>query len=192
MQQVTSLQNKLIIAMPQMKDPIFEQSVVFICHHDEEGAMGLILNKPISNMTFTELTAHFMEDDTPSFSSDFTEKPVRMGGPVEDSQGFVLHSSDYKAKEQSTKIGENIYLNASIDLVTDITKGEGPSRFISFLGYSGWSKGQLEREIMANGWLHCSVKPDFLWRTPIEDIWKLSLEMVGVSVSSLSYQAGHG
>lgn len=191
MPQVTSLQNKLIIAMPQMKDPIFEQSVVYICHHDEQGAMGLILNKPVSNMTFSELSSHIIED-APPLTSDFAEKAIRIGGPVEDTQGFILHSADYKAKEQSTKTGENIYLNASIDLIMDIAKGEGPSRFISFLGYSGWSEGQLEREIMANGWLHCSVKPDFIWRTPVEDIWKLSLEMVGVSVNSLSHEVGHG
>ncbi len=191
MEQVTSLQNKILIAMPQMQDAIFEHSVIYICHHDEEGAMGLVLNKPITNMTFAQLSSQVTEKPLDLSFSDSSQKPVHIGGPVEPTQGFILHSADYDSIEQSTKIGNDIYLNASIDLITDIAKGKGPSHFISFLGYSGWAEGQLEQEILSNGWLHCSPKSDFIWRTPAKDIWKLSLEMVGVSVASLSYQAGH-
>ncbi len=191
MEKVTSLQNKILIAMPQMKDPVFEHSVIYICHHDEQGAMGLILNKPITDMTFTELSSQVTEKKT-NLSSISSQKFVRVGGPVEPTQGFILHSSDYDSIDQSTKVSNNIYLNASVNLIIDIANNKGPSHFISFLGYCGWAEGQLEQEILANGWLHYSPKADFIWRTPASDIWKLSLEMIGVSITSLSYQAGHG
>ncbi len=185
-----SLQNKLIIAMPQMKDAIFEHSVIYICHHDEDGAMGLILNKPITNMTFGELSSHIMEE-APDLSSLNLQNSVFVGGPVEPTQGFILHSADYAPIEQSNKISEDIYLNASVDLLSDIVKGEGPSNFISFLGYSGWAAGQLEQEILANSWLHYTPTADFIWQTPAKNLWKASLEKLGISESFLSSQAGH-
>ncbi len=186
----TDLQNNLLISMPQMKDSIFEHSVIYICHHDSDGAMGLILNKPISNIDFEQL-AHSVMEENLEVISEHLKNQIFAGGPVDTSQGFILHSSDYLSIEDSNKVSDDIYLNASVDLVVDIAIGQGPSKFISFLGYSGWGAGQLEQEILDNKWLNHEASAEFIWNTPPEKLWEHSLKALGLSESFLSVQAGH-
>lgn len=159
---VTNLSGKLIVAMPQLQDSYFAHAVIYICHHDDEGTMGLVLTNLIHNMTFADVINQLAPENMLNKNHVNFKQLVRSGGPVEIAQGFLLHSPDYVNKRQSTPINDEVYLSANIDIIRDISEGHGPNHFIPFLGYAGWDKGQLEDEILNNSWLHCTPDPDFL------------------------------
>jgi putative transcriptional regulator len=188
------LKGQLLVAMPSMSDRRFARSVVYMCAHSGEGAMGLIVNFRASHINFPDLLERLgivprgAED---GIASDILERQVHVGGPVETGRGFVLHTADYFANDSTLRIDAGISLTASIDILKAIAAGEGPDRAILALGYAGWSAGQLESEIQANGWLNCPADPDILFDTDLESKYARALAKIGVDPSHLVSDAGH-
>jgi putative transcriptional regulator len=186
------LDGQFLIAMPGMLDKNFERSVVFICAHSEDGAMGFIINRP-QPMSFTDVLLHLQlvgEDELIRLPERTVDFPIRSGGPVESGRGFVLHSDDY-ASESSIPVSDEISLTATLDIVRAISRGEGPRRGLLMLGYAGWGAGQLENEIAANGWLTCPASDDLIFDTPVEDKYDRALALMGVTPAMLSIEVGH-
>ncbi|MGB0934874.1 MAG: YqgE/AlgH family protein [Alphaproteobacteria bacterium] len=180
------LTGKLIVAMPNMTDPRFANSVIFICGHDKSGAMGLVINRLVETLTFFGL----MEQLNIPVDPNIQDRPINYGGPVEMGRGFVLHSSDYM-HESSVSIAENVVLTATVDILRDLAQGGGPERCLLALGYAGWSPGQLEKEIQNNGWLEVEVDEELIFETRLDHRWREALEKIGVDPAMLSASAGH-
>lgn len=181
------LEGKLLIAMPGMSDPRFEKSVIYMCAHSTEGAMGIMVNKPVTGLSFQELLRKLeleVTDSTPDF-------PVLYGGPVETGRGFVLHTGDYDGSDATLPVSEDVSLTATLDILRAMGKGKGPQKAIFALGYAGWSPGQIEDEIRANGWIHCDCDRALLFADDIENKWASALGRLGIDVSGLSAHAGH-
>lgn len=181
------LEGKLLIALPGMTDPRFEKSVIFMCAHSTEGAMGIIVNKPVTGLSFQELLRK-LELDVTSDTPDF---PVLYGGPVETGRGFVLHSGEYDSSDATLPVSEDVSLTATLDILRAMGAGQGPQNAIFALGYAGWSPGQIEDEIRSNGWIHCDCDSDLLFAPNIESKWTTALGKLGIDVSGLSSHAGH-
>jgi putative transcriptional regulator len=182
------LEGKLLIALPGMSDARFEKTVIYICAHSAStGTMGLIINKPIEELNFRELTQKL--GIVASISN--ATIPILYGGPVETSRGFVLHSSDYQGDASTLPITPTISLTATIDIMTALAIGEGPDQAIFALGYAGWDAGQVEDEMRQNGWLHCDADSKILFDLPHETKWEAALRKLGIDISSLSIHAGH-
>nr|WP_281261550.1 YqgE/AlgH family protein [Ascidiaceihabitans donghaensis] len=179
------LNGKLLIAMPGMGDPRFEHSVIFLCAHSDEGAMGLIVNKPSKDVDFTEILQQLSIEITPRSKT----LSVHFGGPVEMARGFVLHSLDYTSSIQTLKVA-GYGMTATLDVLEDIAKGEGPEQSVLALGYAGWGPGQLEAEIAQNGWLTCDVSREVVFELPDAEKWTAALASLGVDPLSLSATAG--
>ena len=180
------LTGKLLIAMPGMGDPRFEHSVVLMCQHGAEGAMGLIVNKPAPDVRFADL----LEQLEIKGKSEPENTPLRFGGPVEGGRGFVLHGTDYESDLHSLKISKSFRMTATLDILEDIADGGGPARKIMLLGYSGWGPGQLEGEIAMNGWLTADADPDLVFDLKDEDKWTAALTRLGIDPLTLSATAG--
>ena len=186
------LDDHFLIAMPGMRDERFARSVIYICAHSEEGAMGLIINQT-QQMMFPDLLVQLgiMDEEEvirlPSYARDFV---VRNGGPVDRSRGFVLHTGDYRV-ESSLPVSEDICLTATIDILRAISTGRGPRHALMALGYSGWGAGQLESEIAQNGWLTCRATTELLFDTDIERKYDRILASIGIDPAHLSAAAGH-
>lgn len=186
------LDDHFLIAMPGMRDERFARSVIYICAHSEEGAMGLIINQT-QQMMFPDLLVQLgiMDEEEvirlPSYARDFV---VRNGGPVDRSRGFVLHTGDYRV-ESSLPVSEDICLTATIDILRAISTGRGPRHALMALGYSGWGAGQLESEIAQNGWLTCPATTELLFDTDIERKYDRILASIGIDPAHLSAAAGH-
>ena len=184
---MTSLTGQLLIAMPQMEDPYFARSVVYLCAHSEEnGAMGLIVNKTIASLTVDELYAQLKIE---AVVHDERPQPVYFGGPVATGQGFVLHSADYR-EEGTLGIGEEFALTATVDILRAKGRGEGPRQCLLALGYAGWAPGQLDAEIQANGWLLVAADTRLVFDTDIDGKWQRALAKLGVSPEMLSAETG--
>lgn len=181
-----NLCGKLLIAMPGMNDLRFEKSVVYMCAHSEEGAMGLILNKPTPEVVFADLLKQLSIEPLP----DLPETPIHFGGPVEIGRGFVLHSADYNLDEITLQVDPQFAMTATRDVLIDIANGEGPSQALLALGYSGWGAGQLEHEIQQNGWLTCDATLEVVFDVPDADKWVAALKLLGVDALMLSATAG--
>ena len=160
-----ALKGKLLIAMPGMGDPRFDQSVVYMCDHSDEGAMGLIVNKPL-DLTFGDVLTDLdldVANDTPLITQDVKAKPVYNGGPVERARGFVLHSGDYFDQGSSVRIDSNIVLSANRQILSAIAQQQNePEQSLFALGYAGWEPEQLEGELAANSWLTVAAEPEVL------------------------------
>lgn len=186
------LDDQFLIAMPGMKDDRFARTVIYVCAHSEEGAMGLIINQA-QPMLFPDLLVQLgiLEEQEairlPAATRDFV---IRHGGPVDRSRGFVLHSDDYLV-ESSLPVSSEICLTATVDILRAISAGRGPSKALMALGYSGWGAGQLESEIAANGWLTCPASPDLLFDGDLERTYDRVLRMIGIDLAHLSAAAGH-
>ena len=182
-----SLTGQLLVAMPQMMDPRFARSVVYLCaHSEEEGAMGLVVNKLLSSLTMEELYTHLkVEAGAPGRA-----QPVHFGGPVEPGRGFVLHSADYR-EDATLMIGEEFGVTATLDILRAIGKGDGPRRSLLALGYAGWAPGQLNAEIQANGWLSVAADSDLVFAEDADAKWQRALAKLGVDLTLLSTEAGH-
>jgi len=181
-----SLAGQLLVAMPQMTDPRFERSVVYLCAHSEEaGAMGLVINKLLASLTMDELFAHLKLE--PSRLN--RPRPVHFGGPVDPGRGFVLHSTDYR-EDATLTVGE-FGVTATLDILRAIGNGEGPRHSLLALGYAGWAPGQLDAEIQANGWLSVEADSELLFGGELDAKWERALKKLGVSLSMLSTDAGH-
>ncbi len=180
------LTGKLLIAMPGMGDPRFEHGVVYLCSHSEEGAMGLIVNKPAEDLSLNEL----LEKLDIRVTSQRRPPPVHFGGPVETERGFVLHSMDYDASEGTIEVFDGVGMTATLDILHDIADDKGPARGIVALGYSGWGPGQLESEIASNGWLTADATPEILFGDDNSAKWSAALAVLGVDALMLSADAG--
>jgi putative transcriptional regulator len=182
-----SFTGQLLVAMPQMSDPRFARSVVYLCaHSDEAGAMGLIVNKQLASLTLGELFAQL--DIEPSAVPDL--RPVHFGGPVEAGRGFVLHTADYR-EEATLHVGGNISVTATLEVLRAIGKNRGPRRSLFALGYAGWAPGQLDAEIQANGWLSVPADDEIVFASDDDGKWNRALAKLGIDLSALSSEAGH-
>ncbi|WP_322890298.1 MULTISPECIES: YqgE/AlgH family protein [unclassified Yoonia] len=186
-QAVTHLAGKLLIAMPDMADPRFAKSVIYICAHSDEGGMGLIVNKPQTQIRFTDL----LDQMQLAHGADTPDIGVHQGGPVETARGFVLHSTDYTSGLGTLVVSDEIGMTATMDVLEDIAAGRGPAQAMLALGYAGWGPGQLEREIRQNGWLTCDPRDDIVFGRANEHKWSGALKLLGIDPLLLSATAGH-
>ena len=180
------LTGQLLIAMPNMADPRFARTVIYLCAHSDEGAMGLVINKPMPQITFVDLLEQ-LEIETEGTVQD---QMVHFGGPVESGRGFVLHSGEFQ-REGTMMVDESVGLTATIDILRAIAAGEGPDKHLLALGYAGWGPGQLDGEIQANGWLHAPADEAILFDHDLSTKWERSIAKLGVSPAMLSGDAGH-
>jgi putative transcriptional regulator len=188
------LDGQLLIAMPIMSDPRFARSVIYMCAHSEDGAMGLVINQRASHISFPDLLTKLNIVSSPpegSISDNVRGMSIHVGGPVETGRGFVLHSSDYFVNDSTLPIEDGVCLTATIDILKAIAAGNGPNRAILALGYAGWSPGQLESEIQANGWLNCPADPDLIFGTDLDLKYTRALAKIGIDPSHLVSDAGH-
>lgn len=180
------LTGKILIAMPYLQDLRFSHAVIYVCGHDAQGAMGLMLNKALPAITFTELLKQ-MEIDLPSLNNP---PSIHYGGPVEMGRGFVLHSSDY-VTESTVVVNEGFAMTATLDILRAIALSEGPQDVLLALGYVGWEAGQLETEIQENGWLILEATPEIVFGRDLENKWRSALASLGIDPAGLSFEVGH-
>jgi putative transcriptional regulator len=183
----SNLAGKLLIAMPEMSDPRFANTVIYMCSHSDEGGMGLIINKPQPKVDFAQLLEQL---EIPKVQGA-RDAQVHFGGPVERQRGFVLHGNDYKAATGTLEVDDTFRMTATLEVLEDIAKGEGPSVSMLALGYSGWGPGQLEYEIGQNGWLTCQPSEKVVFGTDNSDKWTAALQLMGIDPLLLSATAGH-
>lgn len=186
------LNNQFLVAMPSMRDDRFARSVIYICAHSEEGAMGLMINQ-IQPMLFPDLLVQIgliNEQEAIRLPRTTREFAILNGGPVDRSRGFVLHSDDYMV-ESSLPVAEDVCLTATVDILRAISAGRGPRQALMALGYSGWGAGQLEREIAENGWLTCPASLELLFDPDVGHKYDRILASLGVDLAHLSTAAGH-
>lgn len=181
------LSGKLLIAMPGMGDPRFDHSVVYMCAHSGDGAMGLIVNKPAGDVRFEDLLEQLNIQQTEARR----RVPVNYGGPVETGRGFVLHSSDYDSNSSTLRVDDAIGMTATLDILEDLARGDGPAQCLLALGYAGWGPGQLESELQRNGWLTCDADNEIVFETPAARKWQAALKRLGIDPLLLSSQGGH-
>jgi putative transcriptional regulator len=188
------LDGQMLIAMPAMLDDRFARSLIYVCAHSSEGAMGIVVNHPAPNINFSDLLVKL--DVIPA--ADVIQLPSRAGvvkvmrgGPVETERGFVLHSADFFIENSTLPIDDGICLTATLDILKAIARGDGPVSAILALGYAGWAPGQLETEIQGNGWLHCAPDSDLIFGTDIGAKYEKALKKIGIDLGMLSSEAGH-
>ena len=184
--EVMNLAGKLLVAMPAMGDVRFEYSVVYVCAHSDEGTMGLIVNKPNPKLKFKKL----LNQLNISFNGSIIDTTVHFGGPVEQIRCCILLSSDYLAGVDTLNVDESFSMTATPDILEDMVKGDGPDISLLALGYSGWASGQVEAELLQNGWLICDATYDLVFNIANSDKWAAALASLGVDPLMLSSQAG--
>ncbi len=185
-EEAETLSGKLLLAMPGMPDPRFAKTVIYICAHNTDGAMGLVVNRELEFISFPDL----LEQLGLPLVNIGNEIRLHFGGPVESGRGFVLHSPDY-IQESTMVVDSSIALTATVDIVKDIAGGGGPDKRLLALGYAGWGPGQLDREIYANGWLHVSADDDLVFGPDLEGKWEKAMFKLGIDPRMLSEDAGH-
>ena len=181
----TELVGHFLIATPQMNDPRFHQAVIFMCKHDKQTAMGLIINKPKLNFTFSNLTEK-LSFIKPRFEQN---RLIYSGGPIEDNRGYILHSEEHLMPD-SIKITDEIAMSMQLDMLSEIADGVGPAQFKIMLGYTGWAAGQLEQELRENMWIHVPASPEIIFTDNTDSTWKNALGHFGFNASNLSPQSG--
>jgi len=180
------LTGQLLIAMPNMRDPRFTRTVIYVCAHNADGAMGLVVNRLVGSVTFPDLLSQ-LGIDTDAVTEEIR---VHFGGPVESGRGFVLHSSEYH-HDSTLQVAEQMALTATVDILQEIAKGAGPRRSLLALGYAGWGPGQLDSEIQSNGWLNVSADEQLVFDEDLDGKWERAIGKLGVDPSLLSGDAGH-
>jgi putative transcriptional regulator len=180
------LTGQLLVAMPQMRDPRFARSVIYMCAHSADGAMGLVVNRRVGSLTFDDLLKQLSIG--PNKRND--EIRVHFGGPVEQGRGFVLHSSDY-LQTGSLRVDDAVALTATLDILKEMAAGGGPRKSLLALGYAGWGPGQLDAEIQANGWLSVTSDEALVFDDHLDNKWERAIGKIGIDFSMLSGDAGH-
>jgi putative transcriptional regulator len=180
------LSGQLLVAMPGMPDPRFAKTVIYLCAHNSEGAMGLVVNRPMDAITFPDLLEQ-LEIETPDPTDQIK---ILSGGPVEAARGFVLHSCDY-LQEATMRVNAEVGLTATIDILRAIACGAGPKKSLLALGYAGWGAGQLDNEIKENGWLNVEADDELLFEEDLDSRWQGAMEKIGIDPRMLSDDAGH-
>ena len=181
-----SLTNHFLIAMPQLDDPNFFHSVTYICQHDAEGAMGIIINQPL-DMKLGDILQHLEIDND---DQDLAQQPIYFGGPVQQDRGFILHSPSRNWRG-TLFISDEIALTSSSDILDDIAAHKGPKQSLVALGYAGWGAGQLEEELAQNAWLSVPASAEIIFDTPVEKRWQKAASLLGVDLQLLSEDIGH-
>lgn len=181
------LQNYFLLAMPGLGDLNFNHSVVYVCAHNEEGSMGMVVNSPLADITLSEVLEQ-MNIDTDR--DEVNSLPVYRGGPVQPERGFILHRPD-KTWQSTLLSGDGVAVTSSQDILQSMAKGEGPKEVMIVLGYAGWGAGQLEQEVAQNLWLIVPAKPEILFDTPSQQRWNAAASLLGVSLAHLTDQTGH-
>jgi putative transcriptional regulator len=188
------LDGQVLIAMPTMGDERFARTVIYVCAHSDEGAMGIVVNQPASHISFRDLLVQLEvipAADQVELSKRAGGVKVLKGGPVDPRRGFVLHSSDFYIENSTLPIDEGICLTATVDILKAIVRGDGPKSALLALGYAGWAPGQLENEIQHNGWLHCSADSELIFGQDMGGKYELALKRIGIDLGMLSSEAGH-
>jgi putative transcriptional regulator len=189
-----TLAGKLLVAMPAMPDPRFAHSVILLCAHSADGAMGVMVNKPLPDLNLQKLLEH-LELPLPGTDSGLGDAPadmaVHFGGPVETARGFVLHSPDVVTEEGSLDVASGIVLSTSVEILAEMARGQGPAQVLTALGYAGWGAGQLEDELQAGGWLLTDATPTLVFGTDDSLKWSATLSGMGVDPRLLSGATGH-
>ncbi|WP_134494359.1 YqgE/AlgH family protein [Microvirga pakistanensis] len=188
------LDGQLLVAMPGMMDERFARAVIYVCAHSPEGAMGIILNRPAANVNMPDLLVQLEivpEMERIHLPEQVGRMQVLMGGPVETSRGFVLHSPEFHIAQSTLPIDDGICLTATIDILRAIAQGRGPRNAVLALGYAGWGAGQLELELQANGWLNCPADAELIFNMPADIRYEMALRRIGIEPAMLSMEAGH-
>lgn len=187
------LDGQFLIAMPGMTDERFARSVIYLCAHSADGAMGIVVNKPVADLTMPDLLVQLdiaPEAEAIRLRERVGHVPVLMGGPVDAKRGFVLHSDDFHIDQSTLMIDEGICLTATVEILRALADGKGPASAVLALGYAGWQAGQLEDEILANGWLNCPADPALIFETAVEARYDMALRSNGIDPLMLSATAG--
>jgi putative transcriptional regulator len=188
------LDGQFLISMPSISDGPFARTVVYVCAHSAEGAMGITINRAAEKISFRDLLVQLdIIPDGPEIRlpGQAGRMQVQRGGPVETGRGFVLHSSDYFIENSTLPIDDRVSLTATLEILKAIAAGNGPEHAMLALGYAGWSPGQLDSEIQANGWLHCPAIPDLIFDTNLEGKYDRALSALGIDLTRLSSDSGH-
>jgi putative transcriptional regulator len=188
------LAGQLLVAMPTMRDKRFVRSVIYMCTHTSDSAMGLILNQRAPHIDFPDLLEQLgivPGQTEESIPPDVLDMDVHIGGPVDTKRGFVLHTADYTVDKTTMMIDNRICLTATVDVLKAIARGKGPRQSLLALGYAGWGAGQLDAEIQANGWLHCPADPALIFGRKLEAKYELAMSKIGIDMSHLVSEAGH-
>lgn len=180
------LTNQLLIAMPGMADPNFSTTVTLICEHNDDGALGIIINRPL-NLKLSGLFEQLSVDDA---DPDVASNPVMSGGPVGTERGFVLHGKNHSF-ENTLSVSDDIQLTLSRDVIDAMAAGDGPEKSLVAVGYAGWEAGQLEEEMLLNAWLNVPATPELVFDTPFEERWDSAARLLGIDIASISPDAGH-
>ncbi|MEA3640504.1 MAG: YqgE/AlgH family protein [Lamprobacter sp.] len=186
MTDATSLTNHFLIAMPGLQDPNFARTVTYVCEHSEEGAMGIVINRPMEIQLGEVLAQLEIEPEV----SNVSNAPVYLGGPVQTDRGFVIHDGNFNF-DSTLRVTDQIQVTTSRDVLEAIAKGQGPANRLIALGYAGWGSGQLEQEMIANAWLSGPANGQILFSTPSGQRWQSAAQLLGVDLNLLSGQAGH-
>jgi len=182
----STLTNQLLIAMPGMADPNFSTTVTLICEHNDEGALGIVINRPLT----LRLSGLFEQLDVENAVPEMGDAPVYAGGPVGTERGFVLHGSDCRY-ENTLSVSQDIRLTLSRDVIDAMASGGGPDKSLVALGYAGWQAGQLEEEMLANSWLNVPATPELVFDTPYAERWDSAARTLGIDIARMSSDAGH-
>ncbi|PPI87838.1 YqgE/AlgH family protein [Candidatus Pantoea edessiphila] len=185
-----NLQHHFLIAMPSLNEPFFKRSVIYICEHNENGAMGLIINKPIKNLTIEDILKKLKISIDDRDHNIKIDKPVFSGGPLAEDRGFILHSAQ-RIFNNSIYISETVVITTSKDVLEIIGSHLQPSDILVSLGYCAWEKNQLENEIMTNSWLTMPASNIILFQTPISERWSKAALSIGVNINNISSDTGH-
>lgn len=185
-----NLQHHFLIAMPGLQDPLFKRSVVYICEHNDEGAMGLIINKPMENLTVDGILQKLKIMPTPRDPKVRLDKPVFLGGPLAEDRGFILHSAEHTFSS-SIRVSDNTLITTSRDVLETLGTPEQPEKVLVMLGYCSWEKDQLEGELMENAWLTTPANSNILFHTPIAERWREAAKSIGVDIHNMASEAGH-
>lgn len=182
------LNNQFLIAMPGLMDPNFFHTVTYLCQHNDQGALGIVINRP----TGMKLRDIFDQMQIKTEYEHVLETPIFAGGPVQQERGFVIHSPTPQSWDSSLPISDQVMLTSSRDILEAIAAGQGPKDYLVALGYAGWGKGQLEKEIIDNAWLNTPCGEAIMFSTPVSQRWNAAANQIGIDISRLTVAAGHG
>ena len=185
-----NLQHHFLIAMPTLQDPLVRRSVVYICEYNDEGAMGLIINKPLDNLKVDSVLEKLKIQPEARDPAIRLDKPVLLGGPLAEDRGFILHTPP-GGFASSILVSDNTIITTSRDVLETLGTAEQPAEVLVALGYSSWEKGQLEEEILENAWLTAPADLNILFKTPIADRWREAAKLIGIDISTMPGVAGH-
>lgn len=190
---ITSLKGQILIAMPSMEDSRFHKTVIYICEHTENGTMGIVLNRAMKGMSFSDILeqVQVLDDEDMPQHSGTRDVMIHRGGPVETGRGFVLHTADYHVEDSTHHITDDVSLTETLEILKVLARGDGPKNAFLALGYAGWTAGQLESEIHQNSWLHSNPSLDLIFNENLEAKYDAALAHLGIDPVLLSTSSGH-